>query len=144
MILLALLACGPRHDVGEVAFLLGNWDARDHRGRTQERWIRDGDDLVGAGRFTQAGSTQASLESLSITVEGSNLVYRSSQAQGVAFPMRELGESSVVFANPGHAFPQQIAYRLDGDHLIATLSGTSSERTGEVVWTFAREVPGSE
>jgi hypothetical protein len=139
VILWALLACGPSHDVDEVSFLLGHWEARDNRGWTQERWVRNGDGLDGAGRFTAPGATQATLEGLSIDVEGGNLVYHSSQAEGVAFPMTAVSATSVTFANPSHTFPQQITYQLDGEHLVATLSGTSAARTGEQVWTFSRE-----
>ncbi|TNE88944.1 MAG: hypothetical protein EP330_13110 [Deltaproteobacteria bacterium] len=145
MIWLALLACGPSQSLDDVSFMLGKWESRDARGLTQERWIRDGESMFGAGRFTSAASGQVRTESLRITIEGGKLVYRADPGGGeVAFHVDQLDEHSVTFVNPSHDFPQLIGYALDGERLTARISGSSSGKTGEQTWTFSREAETAE
>ena len=45
------------------------------------------------------------------------------RGSGESIQMKFHGEGWVVFANPGHAFPQRIEYRRDGTGLQASISG---------------------
>jgi hypothetical protein len=42
-----------------------------------------------------------------------------------------------VFENPAHDFPTRVAYRRDGDRLVATVSGPGGRDAQS--WTFVRK-----
>jgi hypothetical protein len=115
----------PRR-VHQLRWLSGCWEQRSARSTIQEFWTTpDGGNLFGIGR-TIAGDSTASFEIMRIFERGGKLVFAAqpSGQQLAEFTEQELTDSTVVFANPTHDFPQFVRYRRRGaDELHARVDG---------------------
>jgi hypothetical protein len=47
-------------------------------------------------------------------------------------------EFELLFENPSHDFPQQIGYRLNGDALLAWISGSRNGQTRRLEFPYKR------
>lgn len=81
--------------------------------------------LVGMARAIRNDRT-TSVELTVIRLRGDTVAYHAfpvGQAPAI-FPVESLSDSSVVFANAAHDFPQRISYRRVGaDSLVARIEG---------------------
>lgn len=127
--------------IESLDWLLGHW----HRtglpvGRAgHERWEAAGGGLAGVGTLQRDGATVFE-EKLRIEADGSDVFYVADvpgNAAPVRFRLAEQSASSVAFENPDHDFPQRIAYRRDGERLLASISGDGRE----VGFAFERAEP---
>ena len=136
--LLALLVPGahsaPPGDgdpFARIAWLAGAWAEDLANGRREELWLEPlGKTMLGVSRTVIAGKT-VEYEYLRIEERSGTLVYIASPSgQTTAeFTAIELTDSTAVFADPMHDFPQRIRYRrLGPDSLLAQIEG---ERNGE-------------
>ena len=108
---------------GKFAWLIGCWVTPDKS--AQEVWVADSDRSLAGFGVTISGSTVGSYEVLSIKQsDDGNWIYTAHPSgQGSAsFMAAEMGEKSVVFANPDHDYPQEIRYRREGNQLLGTIS----------------------
>lgn len=116
--------------VDRLRWLSGCWEQRDTRSIVEEFWTTpNGGILFGIGRTIvrrAAGDSTASFEIMRIHERGGKLVF-AAQPSGQAlteFTEAELTDSTVVFANPTHDFPQFVRYRRRGaDELHARVDG---------------------
>ena len=131
ILLFALVAAAPTQAVGlsDLHWLLGCWQSED--GSAQEAWVEESDgSLLGVG-VTVAGGRVTFYELLSIRAGEDGVPVYTAHPAGQSrtlFLLTTLDGSRVVFSNPEHDFPQEIAYRLDGETLIATISALDGER----------------
>lgn len=98
--------------------------------------------MLGIGRTTNtAGDTLIEYEQTKIEDRGSNLVFTakpSGQAMA-SFVAIEISDSSVVFENKRHDFPQRVGYRLRGDgSLAAFVEGTQGGKSRHVDFPYTR------
>lgn len=106
--------------VQRLRWLSGCWEQRDGRSTVEEFWTKpNGGMLFGIGRTIarrDAGDTTASFEMMRIYEHGGRLVLAAqpSGQQLAEFTEVELTDSTVVFANPAHDFPQFVRYRRRG------------------------------
>jgi hypothetical protein len=119
----------PRR-VQQLRWLSGCWEQRDARSTVQEFWTTpDGGMLFGIGRTIvrrDAGDTTTSFEVMRIYERGGKLVFAATPSgqQLAEFIERELTDSTVVFANPEHDFPQFVRYQRRGaNRLDARVDG---------------------
>ncbi len=98
----------------------GCWEQVEARSTVQEMWTTpDGEMLFGIGRTIarrENRDTTVSFENMRIFERAGKLVF-AAQPSGQAlaeFTEQELTDSSVVFANPSHDFPQFVRYRRRG------------------------------
>ncbi|WP_202840908.1 DUF6265 family protein [Luteimonas saliphila] len=124
-----------------LGWLLGQWRRTGlPEGRTgHERWEPAGSGLAGVGALQRDGATVFE-EQLRIEADGREVFYVADvpgNAAPVRFRLVEQSESAVAFENPGHDFPQRIAYRRDGERLRATISGDGREAS----FAFERAAP---
>lgn len=131
ILLFAFLAAAQSRAAGmsDLRWLLGCWQSED--GSEQEAWVEESDgSLLGFG-VTVAGSRVTFYELLTITADADGVPVYTAHLAGQAptsFVLSALDGSSVTFSNPAHDFPQEIAYRLEGETLIATISALDGER----------------
>ena len=101
--------------------LEGEWQEAPGIGY-REVWEKDGRNLWGAG-YMHAGDSYSQTENLEIEVSDSTLVYRATvpdqnEGQTISFPLSSHNDSTLVFTNPEHDFPNVIAYRFFSDSLL--------------------------
>lgn len=119
--------------IERVRWLTGCWEGTLSGGRTYEEvWLPPrGKTMVGLSRTVRDDRTIGH-EWLLIFEEEGRLVYYAhpSGQQPTRFTAVEITDSTAVFANPEHDFPQRIRYQLLGtDSLLARIEG---ERGGEL------------
>ncbi len=110
---------------GGFDWLAGQWCGGSAERKIEEAWLPEaGGALLGMSRTLRGGATE-SFEFMRLVPAGSDAGFHV-QPNGVAptvFAIAGHGEGWVVFANPGHDFPQRIEYRRDGTGLQASISG---------------------
>lgn len=145
---LVLVVVGASNRVPEspsrLKWLAGCWRATTPRHTIDEQWMApSGDMLLGMSRGTRriAGrDTVVEYEFMRIFARGDSVIFRAhpkGQAGG-EFPAERMDDSSVVFANPAHDFPQRILYRISGDSLHASIEGQHHGKPLTVPFPFAR------
>jgi hypothetical protein len=118
----------PTADLGQLAWLSGCWQSRAGTRVIDEQWMPPrGGVMLGMSRTLRSDSL-VEYEHLRIFQRGTRVVYAampSGQAPA-EFEAAATSDSTVVFENPAHDFPQRIIYRRRGaDSLVARIEGSS-------------------
>lgn len=131
-----------------LSWLGGEWTRTTSRGTAVERWTRVSDGTMeGVGEVTVGGSTRVT-EHLRLLHFGRDVFYLAKPAENplpTAFRLTELTDSTAVFENRSHDFPQRIRYRRIGpDTLSARIEGPrgAAQAWGGVDFVFTRRTPG--
>jgi len=121
--LVSALALASDHDSHQLDWLVGCWVSPDKS--AQEVWAVDSDRSLAGFAVTVGDNRVTFYEVLSIrqTVRGS-LVYTAhpSGQSPASFAATTITDHSVVFTNPDHDYPQQIAYSRQENRLSAIIS----------------------
>ena len=140
---------GPTQAASEriqsLAWLSGCWTRSGQRGLTEEQWTRPaGGTMLGLSRTVRRVADRDStteFEFLRVFARDGKLVYAAlpSGQRYTEFVEAESSDSSVVFANPRHDFPQSVRYtRRGADSLVARIDGTIQGRARAVDFPYAR------
>ncbi len=134
-------ATGDNDPLARIAWLAGSWVQELANGRREELWLEPlGMTMLGVSRTVVAGKT-VEYEYLRIEERAGMLVYIASPSgQATAeFPAIELTDSTAVFADPAHDFPQRVRYRRVGpDSLLAQIEGERNGETRVIDFPFRR------
>jgi hypothetical protein len=135
-----LMAAGPAGpDSAAPGWLAGRWAVEKEGRWTEESWSEPrGGVMLGTGLSGRGGEAR-SYEFMRIAPgpDGELSFWGSPEgAPPVAFRLVSQSSRAVVFENPQHDFPTRIAYRREGDVLIATVSGPGGK--GEQSWRYRR------
>ncbi len=125
--------------IGKVIWLVGDWQKQSEKGILTEAWRKlDDSTLVGRSYLILEVDT-LSLESIRLEQRKGKLYYiptvpDQNEGQPVVFVQTNLTDSTVVFENPKHDFPQKITYSfLVNDSLsveiAAIVDGKQKART---------------
>lgn len=130
---------GPAR-IESVAWLQGCWESASQQRTVEERWTapRAGT-MLGTTRTTRNG-TLLEHEFITLREIDGGLDYQA-QPPGqpaAAFRSTVITDSSVVFENPGHDFPQLIGYRRGTDSLHAWIEGPGRSGTRRVNFAYRR------
>ena len=140
--LLGALAAGPApaQDLSKLGFMTGHWVQKSDKEEVQENWLGPRGNTMVATNLTMTTGRGASFEFLRIGVKDGNVVFFASPGgrPPVEFPAREIGDGSVVFENPANGYPTRIAYRRDGDALIARIEGKRQGADASEEWRFTK------
>jgi hypothetical protein len=135
-----LIAAGPaRQDASALGWMAGSWAAEKDGRWTEERWHKPrGGVMLGTG---QSGRDDAAdnYEFMRIASgeDGALSFWGSPNGQPpVEFKLTSLSRREAVFENPKHDFPTRIAYRREGNRLVATVSGPDG--SGTQSWRYRR------
>lgn len=127
--------------IGRVAWLSGCWEARSPGGTVEEQWMAPrGRSMVSMSR-TVRGDSVVEYEQVVLREQGDRLAYEahpSGQVGGV-FLSVSLSDSTAVFEDAQHDFPQRVGYHRRGaDSLLAWVEGTVGGRSHRVEFPYAR------
>jgi len=143
-------AAAPAPDaLARLAWLAGCWRRETARRVVEEQWMAPGGGLMlGTGRtLAAADGALVEYEQVRIEARGDTVVYVARpSAQGEAtFTAIAFDDSSIVFANPAHDFPQRVGYRIvSADSLSAWIEGTREGKVRRVDFPYRRGTcPGS-
>jgi hypothetical protein len=123
----ALSAAQPR-GIDRLSWLQGCWESVQRDGVVEEQWTAPrGGNMIGVSR-TISGDRLVAYELTVVREQGEQLAYEAhpSGQKSAVFLSRSMTESSVLFENSDHDFPQRIGYRRDGPNLLAWIEGTQN------------------
>lgn len=127
--------------VAQLAWLAGCWEAVSARRTVEEHWMAPrGASMLGASR-TVRGDSLVEYELVLLREEGGGVVYEAQPSGQPAATFRStlLTDSSAVFENLEHDFPQRIGYRLQGaDSLVAWIEGPRGGEARRVEFPYRR------
>jgi hypothetical protein len=109
-----------------VRWLAGCWELRSGNRVTLEMWMPPAADLMLGASRTVSGGAVREFEQVRIQAKEGKLVYiaQPSGQKEASFTSTQVTDSSIVFENPAHDFPQKIIYRKRGaDSLVARIEG---------------------
>jgi uncharacterized protein DUF6265 len=138
--LLLLVPAQQPATVNRLAWLAGCWEQRSARGTIEEQWMTPrGRSMLGVSR-TIRGDTLATHEFLMIREHGGTVAYHANPAgqAPAVFPAIRLDDTSVVFEDPQHDFPQRIGYTRRADSLLAWIEGTRNGQTRRIPYPYGR------
>jgi len=134
-------AIAQQVSVDRVAWLQGCW--RSTRGETtiEEQWMSPrGGTMLGMGR-TVRGSKTLEYELVLIKEQDGRLAYEAhpSGQPSATFMAATASDTSVVFENPTHDFPQRVGYTRKGaDALDAWIEGQANGKSRRVDFSYQR------
>ena len=124
-----------------VAWLQGCWTSVTLQRTVEEQWMAPrGGAMLGMGR-TVRNSALVEYELVLLREQEGSLVYQAhpSGQPSAAFPLRDFTDTSVLFENAEHDFPQRVGYRRDGpDAMLAWIEGTRNGQLRRVEFAYRR------
>lgn len=128
-------------DVAQLRWLAGCWELRTATRVTHEQWMAPlGGMMLGISR-TVVRDTVREFEQLRIQTKNGVPTYiakPSGQAES-SFAATSVSDTSVVFDNPAHDFPQRISYRKAGaDSIVARIEGPQGGQTRGINFPMKR------
>ncbi len=121
--------CSLREQLQNPDWLLGTWIQQTARGAVYETWQRNEDLTFSARSYRLNGQDTLLLETVTLQRENNLWIYiptvsKQNEGRAIRFQMESQDDSSLVFTNPAHDFPQKITYYAIGsDSLVAVISG---------------------
>ena len=121
--------------IGKVGFLYGNWRLDQSRPGSYvqkyvvEKWSAAGQTMINLG-YTVDGDSLVDYEMVVIREGGSHLLYEAHPMgqEPAVFRSVEMTDSSIVFENLEHDFPQRVGYaRLGKESLLAWIEGRGKD-----------------
>lgn len=120
-------------------WMTGFWKLQGADGNWAEEWwttARAGV-MLGAGRSGK-GDTLEWWEQTRIEAAGGKLSFCAlpKGQKGACFAATKVAANEIVFENPGHDFPTRVAYRREGNALLAEVSGPNGANPQR--WSFTK------
>jgi uncharacterized protein DUF6265 len=127
--------------IQDVAWMQGCWEMVTPERMVEEHWMAPrGGSMLGLGRTTR-GAKLVEHEFIVLSEKGDRLAYEahpSGQAPAV-FLSKTIGESSVIFENLQHDFPQRIGYQKRGpDGFLAWIEGPRNGQVRRIEFPYRR------
>ena len=105
----------------KLGWLQGCWAAVNQERAVEEQWMAPrGKTMIGSSRTVQ-GASLVGYEFMMIREQGDRyaIEVRPSGRKPVVFTSSTLTDSSVVFENPKHGYPQKIGYRRNSENSLS-------------------------
>ncbi len=114
----------------KLSWIVDNWISTDGEKKSLEHWEKVNDDLFIGGSETVKNRDTLFAEKLKIERTGDDIFYIADVKHNpgpVKFKLTSYTETSAVFENPLHDFPQKIIYMLEEGKLHASIEGPGKE-----------------
>lgn len=127
--------------IQRVAWLQGCWEIVSPERTIEEHWMAPrGRSMIGVSR-TVRGDSLVTYEIVVLREQGDQLAYEARPAgqPSAVFLSRTVGDSSVVFENLQHDFPQRVGYQRNGPNaLLAWVEGTQKGQVRRTEFPYRR------
>ena len=140
LLLAGAAACAQTTGIQRLAWLAGCWSLSNGERTVDEQWMAPRAGSMQGMSRTVRGDKLVAYEFVILRERGELLDYEvspSGQARTV-FTSTSITDSSVVFENPQHDFPQRVAYRRNGDQLLAWIEGPRNGALRRVEYPYQR------
>lgn len=126
---------------GPVDWLTGCWEYQKGDRLVEEHWMpARGGVMLELGRTTR-GDSLLDYEFVILRLTAGSLAYEAHPAGQPpdSFPAKVVTDSSVVFENPAHDFPQRVGYNRRGaDSLLGWIEGDVGGKARRVEFPYRR------
>jgi len=139
-IALVVAASSASAQIQRVAWLAGCWSISGSERTVDEQWMAPRVATMQGMSRTVRGDKLVAYEFVILRERGELLDYEvspSGQARTV-FTSTTITDSSVVFENLQHDFPQRVAYRRSGDQLLAWIEGPRNGQMRRIEYPYER------
>jgi hypothetical protein len=127
--------------IDRVAWMQGCWQLTNGDRIVEENWTSPkAGAMLGTGRTIRAGKL-VEHEFVLLAERDGRLAYQAhpSGQPSTTFMSKEMDDTSVVFEDPAHDFPQRVGYRrVAGDQLLGWIEGTLSGKPRRVEFPYRR------
>ncbi len=129
--------------IQRIAWLQGCWELASSGRTVEEQWMAPrASSMVGVSRTVRADQL-VGFELVVVREEGGRLAYQAhpSGQPSATFVSHRVTDSSVVFENPDHDFPQQVGYqRKAPDSLLGWIEGHQDGKRRRLEFPYRRAV----
>ncbi|RWU10955.1 DUF6265 family protein [Pedobacter chitinilyticus] len=121
-----------RDSIKKATWLIGTWENKTSRGSIYETWAKVNDKELFAKSYALKERDTMVFESVLLVEEKGGLFYipivtNQNGGQPVRFTLKTISDTTLIFENPQHDFPQIISYtKIDNDRLVAEISGVKN------------------
>ena len=137
---LVFAVSGASAQIQRVAWLAGCWSISGGERTVDEQWMAPRVASMQGMSRTVRGDKLLAYEFVMLRERGELLDYEvspSGQARTV-FTSTTVTDSSVVFENLQHDFPQRVAYQRNGDRLLAWIEGPRNGQMRRIEYPYDR------
>ena len=128
-------------DIQQLTWLKGCWSAANARRTIDEHWLAPrARTMINVGR-TVRGDSLFEYELVVLREQGQRFAYEAhpSGQLSTVFLSIVANDSTVVFENAGHDFPQRVAYRrVRADSLVAWIEGSAEGKIRHIEFPYRR------
>jgi Domain of unknown function (DUF6265) len=122
-------------------WLIGCWVYTDEMGDYTETWEKKGSNTYNGNAIQIKGKDTTFAESMKL--DSIQLVVKmigQNEDKAVAFPIKNSTDSSVIFENLAHDFPQRIVYsKPNKDSITAYIEGKTKEGNNRIYFKMRRK-----
>lgn len=143
-VVLFVAACSSKDDFGKLARLSGLWQTDTGEGILYEEWSKEKNGTMYGKSYMLNGADSMVFERISLTRLDSGMYYiptvkEQNKELPVPFRMISANDSSFVFENTRHDFPQRIIYRfVNRDSIVARIEGDVKGEQRSMEYSFRR------
>jgi hypothetical protein len=141
LVCLATTLSAQELTIDRVKWLQGCWQTTRGEATVEEQWMAPrGGTMLGMGRTVRGGKT-VDYELVLIKEQSGALAYEAhpSGQPSATFLSKTVTDTSIVFENPKHDFPQRVGYQRDGaDGLQAWIDGDVNGKARRVDFAYRR------
>lgn len=115
--------------IQQAAWLIGTWENKTSRGSMYETWTRLNDLEFSGKSYALKAKDTVVFETIRLVQEQDGLFYiptvkNQNDGLPVRFALKTISDTTLVFENQQHDFPQTISYtRIGADSLVAAIAG---------------------
>jgi hypothetical protein len=145
LIVIASNGSGVSQSIGiqRLSWLQGCWEIMSAERSIEEQWMTPrGKSMVGISRTVRGGNL-AEYELMVLREQGDQLAYEAhpSGQPAATFLSKSVSDSSALFENLEHDFPQRIGYRREGaNSLLAWIEGSLNGQLRRIDFPYRRAV----
>lgn len=142
---LLIAVTGNAQKADQLKWLLGTWKINTGNGYMVERWKQTNDSTFsGTSMFVKASGDSVTQETIELSLRKGEWSYiptvaNQNNGQPVKFHVIFIGRAEFVCENPGHDFPQRIAYRRIKNALHASIEGKRNGKYSKQNFDFTNE-----
>jgi hypothetical protein len=145
LFLLVISITGNAQKADQLKWLVGTWKINTGNGYVVERWKQTNDStLSGISTFVKVPGDSVTQETIELSLRKGEWSYIPTVANQnnrlpVKFNVVFVGRAEFISENPGHDFPQRIAYRRIKNALHASIEGKRNGKYSKQNFDFTNE-----
>ncbi|MFL9483421.1 DUF6265 family protein [Chitinophagaceae bacterium LWZ2-11] len=121
-----------KSEIKKAEWLIGTWENKTPKGSIYESWIKISKNEFSGKSYAMKEKDTIIFETIRLVQEDGSLFYiptvkNQNDGLPIRFALKIVSDTTLVFENPQHDFPQIISYtKIGTDALVAEISGNKN------------------